>query len=252
MIKQLSQLAQVQNTLQNSANKPTQFNASLPMRLEVMEKMQGIRYMLKVGNIAMETKSLKELEIGGKYWAQMARGSAGGITLSNLIKQPDLLKEQNVPLKLSSEAMQEFLKGENPFDVMKGFLSDRLANAESRWEFAFLSHMLMSLKQKVLTIPLHYDDESKDGLMQLRKKRIGEQECLEFYSVFANLGATWGLLWNFKEGVRLDISVMYEGVARLLRENLKELEFIRETNISVDSGIVPLYDFSNSLLDLEG
>lgn len=27
MIKQLSQLAQVQNTLQNSANKPTQFNA---------------------------------------------------------------------------------------------------------------------------------------------------------------------------------------------------------------------------------
>lgn len=252
MIKQLSQLAQVQNTLQNSANKTTQFNASLPMRLEVMEKMQGIRYMLKVGNVAMETKSLKELEIGGKYWAQMARGSTGGITLSNLIKQPDLLKEQNVPLKLSSEAMQEFLKGENPFDVMKGFLSDRLANAESRWEFAFLSHMLMSLKQKVLTIPLHYDDESKDGLMQLRKKRIGEQECLEFYSVFANLGATWGLLWNFKEGVRLDISVMYEGVARLLRENLKELEFIRETNISVDSGIVPLYDFSNSLLDLEG
>ncbi|WP_416831016.1 hypothetical protein [Helicobacter ganmani] len=125
MIKQLSQLAQVQNTLQNSANKPTQFNASLPMRLEVMEKMQGIRYMLKVGNIAMETKSLKELEIGGRYWAQMARGSTGGITLSNLIKQPDLLKEQNVPLRLSSETMREFLQGENPFDVMKGFLSER-------------------------------------------------------------------------------------------------------------------------------
>ena len=65
--------------------------------------------------------------------------------------------------------MQEFLKGENPFDVMKGFLSERLASAESRWEFAFLSHMLMSLKQKVLTIPLRYDDESKDGLMQLKK-----------------------------------------------------------------------------------
>lgn len=253
MIKQLSQLAQVQNTLQNSASKPTQFNASLPMKLEVMEKMQGIRYMLKVGNVAMETKSLKELEIGGKYWAQMGRGSAGGITLSNLIKQPDLLKEQNVPLKLSSEAMQQFLKeSENPFDVMRGFLSERLASAESRWEFAFLSHMLMSLKQKVLTIPLHYDDESKDGLMQMRKKRVGGQECLEFYSVFANLGATWGILWDFKEGVRLDISVMYEGVARLLRQNLGELEFINETNINVDSGIVPLYDFSDSLLDLEG
>lgn len=252
MIKQLSQLAQVQNTLQNSTSKPAQFNAALPMKLEVMEKMQGIRYMLKVGNIAMETKSLKELEVGGKYWAQMGRGSTGAITLSNLIKQPNLLKDQNLPLKLSSEAMQQFLEGENPFDVMKGFLSERLANAESRWEFAFLSHMLMSLKQKVLTIPLHYDDESKDGLMQLRKKRVGLEECLEFYSVFANLGATWGMLWNFKDGVRLDISVMYEGVARLLRENLGELEFIRETNISVDSTIVPLYEFSNSLLDLEG
>ncbi|TLD88140.1 hypothetical protein [Helicobacter sp. MIT 05-5294] len=252
MIKQLSQLSQVQNTLQNSVSKPTQFNAALPMKLEVMEKMQGIRYMLKVGNIAMETKSLKELEVGGKYWAQMGRGSTGAITLSNLIKQPDLLKDQNVPLKLSSEVMQQFLEGENPFEAMKGFLSERLASSESRWEFAFLSHMLMSLKQKVLTIPLHYDDESKDGLMQLRKRRVGSEECLEFYSVFSNLGATWGMLWNFKEGVRLDISVMYEGVARLLRENLNELEFIRETNISVDSAIVPLYDFSDSLLDLEG
>ncbi len=60
------------------------------------------------------------------------------------------------------------------------------------------------------------------------------------------------MLWDFKEGVRLDISVMYEGVARLLRENLGELEFIYETNINVDGGIVPLYDFSDSLLDLEG
>ena len=79
MIKQLSQLAQVQNTMQNSA-KTTQFNATLPIKLEVMEKLQGIRYMLKVGNTAMETKSLKELQVGGRYWAMMGRSSAGGIT----------------------------------------------------------------------------------------------------------------------------------------------------------------------------
>ena len=66
MIKQMGQIAQVQNQLQNAASKPTQFNAALPMRLEVMEKLQGIRYLIQVGNIAMETKSIKEFEIGGK------------------------------------------------------------------------------------------------------------------------------------------------------------------------------------------
>ena len=32
MIKQMGQIAQVQNQLQNAASKPTQFNAALPMR----------------------------------------------------------------------------------------------------------------------------------------------------------------------------------------------------------------------------
>lgn len=252
MIKQMGQLTQVQNQLQNAAGKPTQFNASLPLRLEVMEKLQGIRYMIKVGNIAMETKSIKDLEVGGKYWALMGKNTSGSITLSNLIKQPNLLKEENIPLKLSNEAMGQFLQGENPFDVMKGFLTDRLGNAESKWEFAFLSHMLMSLKHKVLTLPLHYDDAKKNGFMQLRKKKIENQNALEFYSVFANLGATWGVLYNLDSGIRLDIYVMYESVARILKNNLHALEFIAEANINVDSRITPLYDFSDSLLDLEG
>lgn len=251
MIKQLGQLAQIQNNLQNSATQATQFNATLPMRLEVMEKMQGIRYMLKIGNITMETKSLKELEIGGKYWAMMAK-SNGSITLSNLIKQPDLLKTQNTPLKLNPETMAQFLKeGENPFETMKGFLMDRLAQAESKWEFAFLSHMLMSLRQKVLTLPLHYD-EKKDGFLQLRKRRANNHDYLEFYSVFANLGATWGYLYKLNNGIKLDISVMYESIAKLLKNNLNELEFINQVNIHTNSEIKPLYDFNDFLLDLEG
>ncbi|MDE5602315.1 MAG: hypothetical protein K2I71_00100 [Helicobacter sp.] len=252
MIKHLGQLTQIQNKLQNSASQPTQFNAVLPMRLEVMEKMQGIRYMLKIGNITMQTKSVKELEIGKKYWAIMGK-SNGSITLSNLIKQPDLLKTQNTPLKLDAEAMAQFLKeGENPFETMKGFLIDRLTQAESKWEFAFLSHMLMSLKQKVLTLPLYYDDEKKDGFLQLRKKKANNQDYLEFYSVFANLGATWGYLCKLDNNIKLDISVMYESVAKLLKNNLNELEFINQVDIYTNSEIKPLYDFNDFLLDLEG
>ena len=141
----------------DKANGATHASAksTLPIKLEVMEKLQGIRYMIKVGNIAMETKSIKDLEIGGKYWAMMGKNTSGSITLSNLIKQPKLLKDENIPLKLSNEAMQQFLQGESPFEVMRGFLTERLGNAESKWEFAFLSHMLMSLKHKGLTLPLH-------------------------------------------------------------------------------------------------
>lgn len=253
MIKQLAQMAQVQNNLQNSFSKTTQFNATMPIKLEVLEKMQGVRYMLKVGNVAMEVKSLKDLEIGKRYWALMGRDSTGSITLSNLIKQPNLLKDSNMPLRLNLETLSQFLQeSTNPFENMKNFLSERLAMAESKWEFVFLSHMLMSLKHKVLTLPLTYEDESKNGLMQFKKKRINHINCLEFYSVFANLGATWGTLWDFKEGVRLDISVMFTSVADILQKNLKDLEYIRETHINVDNKIQPLYEFSDSLLNLEG
>lgn len=110
----------------------------------------------------------------------------------------------------------------------------------------------MSLRHKVLTLPLHYDDEKKDGLMQLRKKKFENQNALEFYSVFANLGATWGILRNIEGEIRLDISVMYESVARLLKNNLHELAFISQAHINVDSKIAPLYDFNDFLLDLEG
>lgn len=251
MIKHMQTLAQVQNALQNSS-KMTQFNATLPIKLEVLEKLQGIRYMLKIGNITMETKSLTELQVGGKYWATMGKDNLGAITLSNLIKQPNIIRDSNIPLRLSAENMKLFLQSDNPFEAMKSFLTDRLAHAESKWEFAFLSHMLMSLKHKVLTLPLRYDDSNKDGLMQLRKKKVQEQECLEFYAVFTNLGATSGLLWDFTEGVRLDINVMYESVASLLRHNLDSLAFIKETHISLNKNILPLYEFHNHLLDLEG
>ena len=252
MIKQLSQALQVNKELNGIASKTTQFNATLPIQLEVKEKLLGIRYMLKVGNVMLETKSMRDLEIGGKYWAQMAKDNKGTIMLSNLIKQPHLLKEQNMPLRLNTENLSAFLEAEKPFESMKGFLMDRLMSAESKWEFAFLSHMLMSLKHKVLTLPLRYDEEEKNGLMQLKKKKVQEKDSLEFYSVFANLGAVWGVLRNFEDGIRLDISVMYESIAKILEKNLDSLPCIKETYINVDDKIKPLYDFDDFLLNVEG
>lgn len=243
----------VAKALQNATKGDLRFNATLPIRLQVLEKLSGVRYMLKVGNQMLETKSQQELNLGGNYWANMSRTSAGAISLSNLIAQPKLLKEANLPLKLDAEAIAQFLKeSSNPFEALRDFLAQKMSEAQSKWEFAFLSHMLLSLKNGVLSLPLGYDDESKNGFLQMKKRKKGAQNELEFYAVFANLGSSWGVLRDFSDGLRLDLRVLYESVARLLERNLDELEGIKHIEISVDKSLVPLYEFSDNLLNLVG
>ncbi|MDE5591952.1 MAG: hypothetical protein K2I63_03215, partial [Helicobacter sp.] len=239
--------------LHNNISLPVQFNTAIPMRLEVLKKIRDISYLIKVGNIALETKSFKELEIGGKYWATIKKSSSGSIMLSNLIKEPHFMQDKDVPLKFDAQTIEKILtpktKEKSPFESFKDFLSERLVQAQSKWEFVFLSHLLISLKQKVLTLPLCYE-EKKNGILQLRKRKGKTQECLEFYSIFAHLGAISGVLYKLDQTLRLDIDVLYENVANLLQDNLKTLSLI--ANISINPHIKPLYDFSDSLLDVEG
>jgi len=254
MIQHLSQLELVHNKIQNSTN-AKQFNAALPVTIEVSEQTHSMRYMLKIGNTTMETKSLKELIIGGKYWAEMNKSSQGSIILSNLILQPSLLDYKNPALRLpldNLKALFEESKG-NPAESLKQFLSERLAQASDRNEFLFLSNMLLSLSQHVLTIPLSYD-EGKNGYMQLRRKKkenTGE-EFLEFYSVFAHLGAIEGKLFSSDGQTHLQLLVLYEQTKRFLDESRDDLAAISHISIGVDNRIVPFYDFSHSLLDMKG
>lgn len=253
MIKQLQQASQVQNRIHESVRK-SEFNNTLPVRLEILEKIHGVRYMAKVGNITLELKSLQELQIGGKYWAMMNQSSQGAVLLSKLVKQPELLEYKLAPLRLTPNDLEQFLlsKDADPFSSMKQFLGERLAMADSRWEFAFFTHMLLSLRQKILTIPLRYDEGEKEGFLQVRKRPKGKEE-VEFYCVFANLGACSGILREIEEITQLHINVLYESTAHLLKDNLKELSFISEVSINIDENITPLYDFGNGkLLDIKG
>lgn len=253
MIKQLHQAAQVQNRIHESVRK-SEFNNTLPVRLEILEKIHGTRYMARVGNITLELKSLKDLQIGGKYWAMMNQSSQGAVLLSNLVKQPELLNYKLAPLRLTPNDLEQFLVGKDsdPFNSMKQFLGERLAMADSKWEFAFFSHMLLSLRQKVLTLPLRYDEGEKEGILQVKKRPAAKEE-LEFYCVFANLGACSGILREIEEITQLHINVLYESTASLLKNNLKELNFISEVSINVDENITPLYEFGNGkILDVKG
>lgn len=256
MIQQLSQVAEVQNRIQNS-NNAKQFNAALPVNIEVTEKTHSMRYMLKIGNTSLETKSLRELQIGAKYWAQMAKSSLGSILLSRLVPQPLLMAQfAKSSWHMSGEELESLLdpKGGNPWERFRSMLAERLSMSDSRADFLFLGNMLLSLQQRVLTIPLRHENE-KDSLLQMRGKRgeEGEDE-LEFYSIFSNLGALKGRLVALKgmQESNLYLSTLYQSTAELLKAELSELQGIAQAVISVDENIAPLYEASSSLLNVRG
>ncbi|MGP1450108.1 MAG: hypothetical protein ACTTJS_03130 [Wolinella sp.] len=255
MIQQLSQVAEVQNRLQNSSV-AKQFNASLPVSLEVMERTHGMKYMLKVGNSALETKSLKELQVGAKYWAHMGKSSMGSIMLSNLVTQPNIMSQfLKSSLRLGREELDSLFdqKGGNPWEKMQGFFSDKLANAETRADFLFSGNLLLSLQQKVITLPFRHEND-RDSLLQMRaRKGINGISELEFYSIFSNLGAIRGkIVEHAEEGAYLHLATLFRSSAEFLEGELGSLRGIAKTLISVDERISPLYESSDSLLNLRG
>ena len=233
------------------------FNATLPIAIEVLEKLSPTRYKLSLGNTTITTQSLKELLVGGKYWAQMGNGRNGTITLSQLIAQPKILSQlANAPLRLNEENLREMLspKNGNPWDNFKNQLIERASMAESRGEFNFYMQMLLSMHNRVLTLPLAI--ERREGVLQMRKKRkkTGLYE-LEFYAVFGQIGALRGRLVSDGEAVDLYITTQYERSAELLRSTQNLLNGIAYFSIEVNHDIAPLYelkDAHSSLLDVKG
>jgi len=252
MIDNVSQVAKLYSKLATMGT-PKEFNATLPVTLKVLEKLDPLRYLTKIGNATIETKSRNELEIGSKYWAFMGKSSVGTILISNLQKQPKMLDMQNLPLKFTDTILKEFFnESKNPFDNFKNFLLERLSVAQNRDEFMFYSNMFFSIEQNVLTFPMQY--EEKDAFFQIRKKkkRESEDEVLEFYAAFSNLGALEGRLMLLDENLNLQLKTPYENTKKLLEENLETCEGVDTIEIILSKNIEPFYEFTNKLLDIKG
>ncbi len=251
MITQVTHNAEIQPKATHSVK---QFNATLPIAIEVLQKLSPTRYMLKLGNTTLITKSLNELLVGTKYWAQMSKNADGLIALSNLIMQPKILTHlSNAPLRFNEEQLRDFENKPNPWEHFKNALFEKAATAENKAEFNFYMQMLLSLHNKVLTLPLNIQE--RESLLQMRKKRSKGLYEIEFYAVFSMLGALRGRLLSDGTSIDLYINTPFQSTAILLQNNIQYLKGIARFAINVQKDVQPLYEFKeshSSLIDIKG
>lgn len=235
MIERLLEIQRL--NLASKIGKESTFNSTLPIRIKVLAKKGGMKYLLQVGARELETRSLKELKVGGKYFAMMKSGKAGNIILSSLTPEPKLSK---TPLKLDLSECKELLS-KNTFKEIGEFASEQLAKSSSKEEFLGWAFVLSGLQKGVLTLSIQ--DEEKEHYTQIKKQK----NSLEFYAVFNQLGILNG---KISQTQGLELEVMYPNVARFLSENLDLLKWGGEVRITVGSKIEPLFCLQEQLLDL--
>ncbi len=219
----LSKLGKVLKTL-NRLETPATFNASLPVKLEVKKELNPITYLVKIGNKEVETKSDIPLAVGKKYFAQI-KEFKNSVQITNLKEYPKILQTLDkitLPKEFSSLKKDEVLH--------------HLANAKNKDEFLFFMNILIAFEKKIHHLIIN---EKRKALMQYKY----EKNSLKFYAVFSNLGEIEGVITP----TRLTICSPYDATIRLIELYKNEINLSVQT---IKKEVKPIYDFSNSLLDL--
>ena len=215
----ISKVGKILNTLNKFQT--IDFNTTLPVKLEVKDKINNIKYLIRLGRKEVVTKSFTPLK-KGKYFA-IVKEIHGNINISNL-------------KKLSNIALM-FEKIE-PKDVnTKHQILIHLANTSSKEEFIFYMNILISFQQKIYHL---FINDKKKALLQYKFQK----NKLQFYAVFNNLGEIEGEIFENS----LNIYSPFKNTLQLIKENedminLKVNVFLKEAK--------PLYEFSENLLNLK-
>jgi len=231
-------------------NSAVEFNATLPLSLEVLEKKDNIRYLIKAGNKTFTTKSLKELEIAVKYWGEFNETKEGIINISKLLKKPKLLQKQNFDLSFEPKILFDLLLKKEPKKDYKALILDKLSNAKNKNEFVTLTNILIALNAGVFHIPVKWN--SKNELFQFRQKKGVKlkQNCVEFYAAFENLGPIEGKLEQSTDSTKITLFTFYKKTYDFLKSEMENLEY--ECTVFMKESINPLQEFSQTLLDIKG
>ena len=220
----ISKLGKILKTL-NRLEGIKEFNATLPVKIEVKKEINPIRYLIKLGNREVETKSNLPLIVGKKYFAQIKEYKSS-IQISNLKPFPEILEIlEKIPFK---EKLIKFSKEE---------ILHHLANSNSKTEFIFFTNLLLAFNEKI-----HYliINEKKKALMQYKysKNRV------KFYAVFTHLGEIEGEITVDS----LTIYSPYKATLRLIEQYKDELNL---NLILKQKEVKELFNFSENLLNLK-
>jgi len=252
MIDRLANLSKLENFLSKFDVK--EFNAKLPMGLEVIKKNSTNSYELKLGNLVVTSKSQNELDVGKKYWAEVSKSSVGSIVISNLTKKPQFL-QQKLPFFVDVEIFKKLITEEKePTNIYKQLIAENMANSKTKEDFLFNGNILFGLNQNVFTIPIQL--EHNKAIIQYKKRKKeqkeNEQTQIDFYGAFNNLGQIDGEIFLTSDKLSLNLGVEYQNSLKMLEQELEDLTIFDEVNIYLKKNIKELFEFKNSLLDIKG
>ncbi|WP_457564721.1 hypothetical protein [Caminibacter sp.] len=220
----ISNLGKILKNL-NRVSTPIEFNATLPVKIEIKKQLNPITYLIKLGNRETETKSYIPLEVGKKYMAQI-KELKHSIRISNLKPLPkmlEILEKTDLP-----KGFSEFKKD----DVIK-----HIANTKDKNEFLFFANILLAMEKKIYHFSIN---EEKKALIQFKYSK----NKVSFYAIFQNLGEIEGEISENSA----TIYSPFENVINLIKRFEDEIGLNIKTKLK---NTKPLYIFSDKLLDLK-
>jgi len=240
MISALQKFSGMAQDIGHTSSSNINFNANLPVNIEVLRKIDPLLYRLKIGRKELTTKSQKDLHEGEKYWANFSESNGGILTISHLWKQPDLFSSDVFFL---SDTFEKLIPKNNfNYDAFKIFLVNHLADPTiSKELFITYSYMLLALSKMIIHLP--FLNNGKKLLIQFRQDKDAK---FLFYIALEHLGPLCG----FIEKNELFLEIMYEKSFLYLQKEQAKLGMI--THLSLQKEIRPLFDRSDVMLDIKG
>ena len=240
MISTLQKLAGIGSDIGHTSSSTINFNANLPVSVEVLKQIDTMRYRLKIGRKELTTKSSRSLKEGQKYWANFSEGKGGVLTISHLYPQPQLFENDAYFLPFAGEAL--FGAEAFSYHAFRSFLVKELSTTLlSKDLFKIYANMFLALSKATIHLPLIV--EGKKVMVQFQKR---DETTLLFYIAFEHLGPLSGRITP----TELHMMAMYEKSFHYLQKESPKLGMI--THVSLQKEIVPLFDLSDMALDIKG
>ncbi|WP_148798871.1 hypothetical protein [Campylobacter concisus] len=227
----IEKISRIQKIAKNANSPLVAINSSLPLSILVSQKIGFNRYILNFANRNLNTKSVKELNVGSRYWGEV-HSQGENIVIKNLYEKPKILDEDVLTDGLN--LIENLVKNEN-LSWLYSYLFKNLGEVKTKDEMRVLAKMLFALQENVVHIPFIYN--GINGVFQLKK----EENDIKFFLIFSNFAP---LIFKFKDEALCEITTPFSNVASLLKREFS-------ANITVQN-VSALWSKKEQIIDIKG